>query len=318
MFLLNSNGYWLYNDINREKEWSFMYEDKKDISFSKEFPKAWATIKSNEEGTIFTSNGYFSYTNIIPNIKNPSKGTTESNPSIILGEGNFTAISFISKDIEQKQLIFTNLYQTILYTVTIQKLVLLFIFPISLCFAIAITINKMSNEQIKYFSEYDTMTGALNRRAGFEQLNVLYQDFMKVGGNISICFSDINSLKQVNDTLGHEAGDELILSVVNGIKAHIRQSDFLIRLGGDEFLIIFVNANQSVAENIWQRINAEYIRINETEKRKYLISASHGIEEFKFSANEYIDEIVNLADEKMYNEKKIVKKDLNVIRKSPL
>jgi hypothetical protein len=238
MFLLNSNGHWLYNDINSEKEWSFMYEDKKDISFSNEFPMEWATIKSTEEGTISTSNGYFSYTTIIPNIKKSANGTNESNPSIVLGGGNFTAISFISKDIEQEQLISTNLYQTILYTVTIQKFVLLFIFPISLCFAIAITINKMSNERIKYFSEYDTMTGALNRRSGFEQLNILYQDFMKVGGNISICFSDINSLKEVNDNLGHESGDELILSVVNGIKAHIRQSDFIIRLGGDEFLII--------------------------------------------------------------------------------
>lgn len=51
------------------------------------------------------------------------------------------------------------------------------------------------------------------------------------------------------------------------------------------------------------------------EKRKYIISASHGIEEFKFNANEYIDEIINLADEKMYNEKRIIKKDFKVLRK---
>ena len=58
----------------------------------------------------------------------------------------------------------------------------------------------------------------------------------------------------------------------------------------------------------------EYERINKNENRKYIISASHGIETFKCDSNEYIDEIINNADGKMYEEKRIIKKDLKVIR----
>ena len=295
-----------------------MYEDKKNISFKNEFPNEWNNIKKREEGTIVTSNGVYSYMNIIPNSESSSNEKENSENSIVLGEGNWVAVSFISKDSKNGQVFFTNLYLNILNTLISQKLILFLILAISVCFAFFMAINKISKERIKYFSEYDTMTGVFNRRAGFEELNKKYRNIMKNGGNISVCFIDINALKQVNDNLGHEAGDELILSVVNGIKKNTRQSDFIIILGGDEFLIVFVDIDEEEAENIWIRIKDEYIKINETNTRKYIISASHGIEEFRFKSNEYIDNIINAADEKMYNEKKLLKNNLEVIRKNML
>jgi diguanylate cyclase (GGDEF)-like protein len=129
-----------------------------------------------------------------------------------------------------------------------------------------------------------------------------------------VCFIDINSLKEVNDALGHDKGDELIISVVNVIKNKIHENDFVARLGGDEFLIVFQDTTTEDAENIWNRINNEYQQINETENRNYIISASHGIEAFNLHSDEHIDSIINKADEKMYNEKRIIKKDLKVIR----
>lgn len=212
-------------------------------------------------------------------------------------------------------MIFTDIYSNIVYKVKNDKYIFFFIFIVALSFAIVVTLNKMSKEKIKYFSEYDAMTGVLNRRAGFELLNKIYRDFMKDKGKVSICFSDINGLKEVNDNLGHEVGDELILTIVDQIKKNIRESDFIIRLGGDEFLIIFVGSDIVQAESIWNRIHDDFRKINEMENRKYIISASHGIEEFKFNSDEYIDEIINLADEKMYNEKRIIKKDFKAIKK---
>ncbi|MDD3186485.1 MAG: GGDEF domain-containing protein [Anaerostipes sp.] len=95
---------------------------------------------------------------------------------------------------------------------------------------------------------------------------------------------------------------------------NIRNHDFVARLGGDEFLIIFEGLNESKSEEIWGRIIKEYNEINDTEKRKYIISVSHGIEVFNCDSNQFIDEIVNSADEKMYNEKREIKKNLNVLR----
>ena len=158
------------------------------------------------------------------------------------------------------------------------------------------------------------MTGVYNRRAGFEKLSQLYKSSKSKNSTISVCFIDINGLKEVNDALGHEAGDELILSVIAGIKNNIRNNDFVARLGGDEFLIVFEGMDESKAEEIWSRIIKEYNEINDMQGRKYIISVSHGIEVFRSNSNQFIDEIINNADEKMYNEKRIIKKDLKVLR----
>ena len=190
----------------------------------------------------------------------------------------------------------------------------IFMLLISIIISVLVAINKNEKDEIKYFSEYDVMTGVYNRRAGFEKLSQLYKNIGKVNCVISICFIDINGLKEVNDALGHEAGDELILSVIAGIKKNIRNLDFVARLGGDEFLIIFEGLNESEAEEVWKRIIKEYKEVNKTENRRYLISASHGIEVFGCDSNQFIDEIVNKADEKMYNEKREIKKNLKVLR----
>lgn len=133
-------------------------------------------------------------------------------------------------------------------------------------------------------------------------------------GKLSVCFIDINGLKEVNDYLGHDTGDELILSVVDCIKKNIRDTDLIARLGGDEFLIIFYNMSAMDAEKVWTRISAEYDRINEEQNRKYVISASHGIEEVNVDTDKSIDIIINQADEKMYREKRRIKKDEKIIR----
>ncbi|AFA48566.1 hypothetical protein Awo_c17860 [Acetobacterium woodii DSM 1030] len=118
----------------------------------------------------------------------------------------------------------------------------------------------------------------------------------------------------MNDHLGHDAGDELILMIATVIKNNIRENDFVARLGSDEFLIIFEGLDEAASELVWQRIVREFEQINQNDKRLYIISVSHGIEAFIGGSNEYIDTVINLADEKMYREKKVLKKDLQIIR----
>ena len=314
LFLLNSDGYWVYNSENKDKEWTFMYEDKKEINFKNEYPEEWAIIDNNNKGNLDTENGYYEYVNIIPSMDTLEDTMKITNNSIILGQGNWRAVSFISKDRENELVISTSIHNNIIYIFKRHKFSFVFLFIISVILATLAAINKRDKEEIKYFSEYDAMTGTLNRRAGFEILHKVYTEYSRGKGMISICFCDINGLKEVNDNLGHEAGDELILSVVKEIKNNIRYSDFLIRLGGDEFLIIFVNSDIKESENTWDRICDGFERINETEDRQYIISVSHGIDEFNFSTDEYIDEIVSLADEKMYDEKRKIKKDFKIIK----
>ena len=100
--------------------------------------------------------------------------------------------------------------------------------------------------------------------------------------------------------------------MVRVIKNNIRECDFVARFGGDEFVIIFEGLDLEEAEKVWSRIASEYNRINQEEKRKYLISASHGIETLVYG--EAIDDTINRADEKMYEEKRRIKQNIKIIR----
>ena len=187
---------------------------------------------------------------------------------------------------------------------------------------LAKTVESISKDEFSimegYFNEliYDSLTKVYNRRSGLAKLARMftYDERRKV--IISLCFIDINGLKQVNDVLGHKSGDELIVSAVDVIKNIIRDYDFVIRLGGDEFLIVFNGITAETAETIWDRIVAAYDKINQEENRPYLISISHGIVEYDNKQKSELDNLIKEADEKMYLEKRIIKEEnkVNIIR----
>lgn len=173
--------------------------------------------------------------------------------------------------------------------------------------------NEIS-EMSKYFSEmmYDQLTNVLNRRSGLAKFIGIMQNKKRRQLIMSICFIDINGLKIVNDELGHKFGDELIVTVTDCIKKEIREEDFIIRMGGDEFLVLFKDINEENSEKIWERINNRYQQINKKEDRKYIISVSHGIIEYNSSEKREVEWLIKKADEKMYKEKRYIKEELNI------
>lgn len=174
-------------------------------------------------------------------------------------------------------------------------------------------------EMTVYFNEmiYDYLTKVYNRRSGLSKLSRMLQHGHRRHMLISLCFIDINGLKSVNDILGHKIGDELIISTVEVIQEEIREGDFIVRMGGDEFLIVFTGIDAEVAESIWNRIMTSFRTINAVEERPYLISASHGIESYDSSNLSGMDAIIKAADMKMYDEKRRMKESemVDVIKK---
>lgn len=309
IFMLNTDGYWLYNGEDRTKEWGFMYEKRGDDSFKNAFHKEWKTIRGHRQGSIISSNGVFNYTNILISSQFSIDNT---NNSLALSQGDWYIVSYLSPHTPSGKLFTNSLLESLSIVIKNNYFAYALILLTSLLLAVLTVANRIEKDKVKYFSEFDTMTGVYNRRAGFEKLSHLYKNAGKKSCQISICFIDINGLKDVNDFFGHDSGDELIISVITGIKKSIREKDFVARLGGDEFLIIFEELDQDKAELIWDRILGEYI--NDTEDRDYIISVSHGIETFKCDSEENIDKVINLADEKMYQEKRRIKQNLKIIR----
>ena len=312
-FVLNSDGYWIINSENPEKEWAFMYEGMEGVTFAAEYPNAWKALKEESKGSVVTENGVFVFSDVF---LADAYSISNNECSLVLSDSDFYLVSHLEADSEMGSLFYhtwPSVYARILRD---HALVYLLLLAVSIMLGLFIAISKSEKEEIRYFSEYDGLTGVLNRRVGFRKLARLSKEARSAGKTISICFLDINGLKDVNDSLGHDAGDELIVSVANGIKATVRGNDIVARLGGDEFLIVFWDTEEAGAAYIWDRIRAEFAKINDTEGRAYIVSVSCGIEALAPDSKRTAEEAVNLADAKMYANKREIKKDLRVIRES--
>lgn len=310
VYLLNSDGYWLYNSENPESAFAFMYGNRLDQNFKNADPEAWAAISANPEGSVTTAAGVYHYSSVLTD----SDFSLARNEKLALDTGDWKLVSFLPIDSAAGQLATRSLVETIPLVVKNNLPALVLIALISIFLALVLMINQVKNDEIRYYSEIDGLTGIYNRRAGYEKLKQLYKGIEKGNGPVSICFLDINGLKDVNDYLGHDVGDELITTITRVIGEQIRTNDFVARLGGDEFLIIFDGLTEEQAEAVWERIVTAFKTINESENRRYEISVSHGIEAIVAGSNDYIDSIINQADEKMYREKKRLKQDLQVVR----
>jgi diguanylate cyclase (GGDEF)-like protein/PAS domain S-box-containing protein len=101
-----------------------------------------------------------------------------------------------------------------------------------------ITERRILEEKLSHMAHHDTLTGLPNRRLLFEQLKQSLKEADRYQRTIALMFLDLDRFKHINDTYGHDAGDELLKQFTNRVQECIRESDVLVRLGGDEFVIL--------------------------------------------------------------------------------
>ena len=110
-----------------------------------------------------------------------------------------------------------------------------------------ITERKQSEETIQYQASYDLLTGLPNRNLFYERLNWTLEQYRRSQKSFAVLFMDLDYFKEINDTLSHEAGDELLVKLGTRLKQALPRHDMIARLGGDEFAFIITSA-QSPAE----------------------------------------------------------------------
>ena len=96
----------------------------------------------------------------------------------------------------------------------------------------------LSEERYKYLAKHDALTGISNRLNLEEQLKVIIADSKRNKKKFAVLFLDLDYFKNINDTLGHDVGDELLKEVSKRISQNIRESDIFARIGGDEFVVV--------------------------------------------------------------------------------
>lgn len=104
-----------------------------------------------------------------------------------------------------------------------------------------ITARKRAESRLKHLVQYDQLTGLASRTYFFDQMTRMVSGVRRNGGSFALMFMDLDGFKVINDSMGHDTGDEVLCKVSKRISANIRTGDFLARLGGDEFALVLPN-----------------------------------------------------------------------------
>ena len=169
--------------------------------------------------------------------------------------------------------------------------------------------NEMSErakveEEVRRLSLTDELTGLDNRRGFFERAKIRLRTLRESGTQAWLIFADVDGLKQVNDTLGHEAGDDLIFVAGSLLQESLRQSDIISRFGGDEFAILAVVDDDKI-DALKERLQQRIEDFNRYSNRPYTVSISVGAVSIRNVACDSLDKLIARADETMYQHKRV-------------
>jgi len=158
--------------------------------------------------------------------------------------------------------------------------------------------RKHLEERLTYLSWHDSLTGLYNRRYWQGQLQMMEDARI---APVSVLLCDVDGLKIVNDTMGHDAGDRVLTQVANILVKHCEEKEIAARIGGDEFAILLPGGNRERVLSLSQAIRQDVERYN-NENPTLPLNVSIGIA-LRIDANEPIAAVVKRADDRMYREK---------------
>jgi diguanylate cyclase (GGDEF)-like protein/PAS domain S-box-containing protein len=166
-----------------------------------------------------------------------------------------------------------------------------------------ITLSKESQARIQYLAHYDSLTGLPNRTLLADRLKSTIADAARYSYRFALLFVDLDRFKLVNDSLGHEIGDQLLKSVAKRMQAAVRDTDTISRVGGDEFIVLLsqipsAEVPAKIAEKLINAVSQPY-RI---EQYDLVVTASVGISIYPDDGRD-AGSLMRSADASMYSAK---------------
>ncbi|MBV9820116.1 MAG: EAL domain-containing protein [Solirubrobacterales bacterium] len=165
--------------------------------------------------------------------------------------------------------------------------------------------RRRGAEELAYMAYHDALTELPNRIMAEEQIELALARARRNRGSVALLFVDLDGFKEVNDTLGHAAGDQLLAEVATRLRAVLRGSDMLARQGGDEFLVLLADLPADAAipvENVAGKLLDALREPFDIAARKLRSSASIGAGIYPAEADD-TEALLRIADEAMYSAK---------------
>lgn len=161
-----------------------------------------------------------------------------------------------------------------------------------------------SLQRVEQMAATDPLTGLYNRRHFGRVLDQLFAEAHRYDKDLSCVMIDLDGYKQINDSCGHQIGDQILVTAGKVISANMRRMDVAARYGGDEFVLLLPHANAEEAAHVAQRIREEFRAATaQLLKREKGISMSIGIGSLKGSNPPHADQLVARADTALYQAK---------------
>nr|WP_321400442.1 diguanylate cyclase [uncultured Desulfobacter sp.] len=174
---------------------------------------------------------------------------------------------------------------------------------VSLCLS-----NVTAHEQLKFLAFHDPLTGLLNRGVMNRVLEREFSRAKRYGMDLSLIFLDLDKFKVINDTAGHDVGDQVLCALAGVLAAQKRGSDIVARFAGDEFIVILPSSNISQAERYIHRVKHDLATFPvNCGKKEYFIRISHGISNILDAGINTPRDMIKIADERMYEAKALKK-----------
>ena len=172
-------------------------------------------------------------------------------------------------------------------------------------FGADITRRREMEKELEAMALTDQLTGLYNRRGFFTLATRELKRAQRSTNRMLLFFADLDGLKEINDQFGHEEGDRVLMAAAKILTQTFRTSDIISRIGGDEFAILIIDADEALMEKLLLRLYRLINNLNarRAHKSKLAISIGHAVYDPVKSAT--LDELISLADLQMYKMKKI-------------
>lgn len=158
-----------------------------------------------------------------------------------------------------------------------------------------------SLQKLEQMATTDHLTGLANRRRFGELLQRYHSEATRYGFDVTCCMCDLDHYKQINDTLGHMVGDELLILAADVIRGSLRTSDVAARYGGDEFVLLLPHTSVDRGQAVCERIRAELAeRAAERGDLNRPVTLSIGIASLEVDRPDSADALVAMADRALY------------------
>jgi len=158
--------------------------------------------------------------------------------------------------------------------------------------------------KLEKFAMKDELTGLYNRHGFFTLSEHLMKHSQRTGTNMLLAYFDLDMLKTINDTCGHKCGDQALIGASIILQKAFRSSDIIARMGGDEFVVLYLDTSEESIEKIKKHFYEAQVNYNQNSSHAFQVCLSIGFASYNPDDPKSLDDLLKQADEMMYIDKK--------------